>query len=183
MNIIVYGSDEDTSLSNILLKTLSRYGDVSFFNKNKLVCGSFKKSQADKNQFLVYEMETLPNIIEGNGIFLFKKSFKILDESKFPTKFLPIVDEQNLNAIKFLERINQIVITCGTSVKNTLSFSSISHTQAIVALQRYLQAENTVIEPHEFTVKLSSVYEPSTLLIICTLLLLAEIPSINGYEI
>lgn len=183
MNIIVYGNNDDTSLDDIIFKTLARYGDVQFFSKDKLVCSSLKKSQPCKTQFLVYELEHLPDLINCNGIFLFKKSFKNLNENKFPKGFLPIVDEQNLSAIKLLEKTNQIVITCGTSTKNTLSFSSFSQTEAIVALQRYLQADNnTTIEPHEFTVKLSSTCEPNTLLIICTILLLAGIPSTNGYE-
>ncbi len=183
MNIIVYGNDDDTGLDEILFKTLARYGDVHFFSKRKLVCTSHEKSQVKKKQFFVYEIENLPELIKTDGIFLFKKSFKNFDKNKFPKSFLPIVDEQNLNAIKFLEKTNQIVITCGTSAKNTLSFSSISHTEAIVALQRYLQTENTIIEPHEFTVRLKSSCEPNILLIICTVLLLSGVSSTNGYEI
>lgn len=184
MNIIVYGNSNDTSVGDMLLKTLPRYGDVQFFSKDKLVCSSLKKNQHCKPRFLVYELEQLPDVITCNGIFLFKKSFKNLNENKFPKGFLPIVDGQNLSAIKLLERTNQIVITCGTSAKNTLSFSSLLQTKAIVTLQRYLQADNnTTIEPHEFTVKLNSTCKPNTLLVICTVLLLAGIPSTNGYEI
>ena len=50
MNIIVYGNNDDTSLDDIIFKTLARYGDVQFFSKDKLVCSSLKKSQPCKAQ-------------------------------------------------------------------------------------------------------------------------------------
>lgn len=183
MNIIVYGNDDDTSFDGVLIKALAKYGIVHFFSKSKLICTSHEKNSNKRKQFFVYEVESLPKLIKADGIFLFKKTFKNLDKNKFPTKFLPIVDEQNLNAIKFLQKTGQIVITCGASTKNTLSFSSITHKKAIVALQRYLNFDNIVIEPHEFTVKLSLECAPNVLLAICTVLLLSGISSINGYEI
>lgn len=180
MTILIYGDEHDTSLVEVLLKTLPKYGGVQFFSKNSLICNSLTNS---KPKFLVYELDKLPTSIECSGLFIFKKSFKKLTPDLFPNNFLPIVDENNSNAINFLKKTNKIVITCGTSAKNTISFSSFSHTDAIVVLQRYLQTKNKTIEPHEFSLKLLSKREPSILLTICTILLLSDVPSAHGYEI
>lgn len=183
MNIIIYGNNDGTDIVKILFETLARYGGVQLFSKNKLICNIPNKSSNRVANFFVYELDTLPKLIACEGLFIFKESFKNLNKNKFPTRFVPIVDEQNLRAIKFLEKTDQVVVTYGISSKNTLSFSSLSSKDVIVSLQRYLPTRNNVIEPHEFSVKLSTPCEPNILLMICTVLLLSEIPSENGYEI
>lgn len=182
MTIIIYGNNNDTSLSNILFKALTKYGYVQLYNKKRLICSTnFTLNSSSK--FILYELDKLPSKINCEGLFIFKNSFKNLRASNFPKKFLPIVDSQNLQALKCLEKTSQIVITCGTSSKNTLSFSSFSNSEAIISLQRYLKTKNKIIEPHEFSLKITDSCSPITLLIICAVLLLSDISSINGYEI
>lgn len=177
MTIIVYGDKNDHSFIDVLFKVLARYGGVQLFSKDNLIYSS----KTSEPKFFIYELDKLPSLIDCEGLFIFKKSFEKLN--KFPEKFLPIVNEQNLNAIKSLEFTDQIVMTCGTSAKNTLSFSSISYTEAVVVLQRYLQTKNSVIEPHEFSIKLLTSCDHNILLQICAILLLSDIPTTNGYEI
>lgn len=183
MNIILYGDSSDKDLSDAILNSLTKYGDVQFFSKEKLI--NFKLSQNDNNtkNFFVYELDQLPRVINLDGLFIFKKSFASLsDKQNLSKQMLTIIEEHNLNAIKYLEKTNQTVITCGTSSKNTLSFSSISNSKAMVVLQRYLQTKNKIIEPHEFEVRLKRVKDPNIFLIICAIFLLSEISSLNGYE-
>ena len=181
MTIIIYGSSEDTAFSDALLEILVRYGEIKFRSANKIKYIS-KQPRSYNARFFIYDLETLPLNIDNEGLFIFKKSFKDLGCDEFPEKFLPIVDEQNIHAIKCLEKIGKITVTCGLSDKNTLSFSSISDTEAVVTLQRYLNIKGKVIEPHEFIVNLSKPYDPNILLTISGLLLLSGVPSKNGYK-
>ena len=181
MTIIIYGSNEDTTFSKVLLKVLARYGEINFYSAKKIKYIS-EHSRSYNARFFIYELDNLPLNIDCEGLFIFKKLFKDLSREKFPEKFLPIVDEQNINAIKCLEKIGKITVTCGLSDKNTISFSSISDTEAVVTLQRYLNKKGKIIEPHEFILNFSKPYDPNVLLIISGVLLLSDVPSQNGYK-
>lgn len=183
MNIIIYGNSDDTGLEDVIFKTLSRYGNVQFLSQNKLICSRINENSTSERNFFIYDFKKIPEVIHSEGLFIFKKSFKKLNLTTFPANFLTIIDEQNINAIKCLEKTNQIVVTCGTSSKNTLSFSSFSHSEAVVVLQRYLQSKHKIIEPHEFVINFNETFNPNILLITCAILLLSDVPSTNGYKI
>ncbi len=179
MNIIVYGEENDTTISDILLKTLAKYGGVQFFSSSKLVC----IAKNCKPKFLIYDTNKLPLTTNINGIFLFKNSFKHIDASKISENFFHIIDSQNTRAIKCFKKTDQVVLTCGLDAKSTLTFSSFTATDAMINLQRYVKTKNKILEPHEFPVKLSTQLEPNLVLLTCAVLLLSEISSTDGYEI
>lgn len=179
MNIIVYGDEKDTTISDTLLKTLAKYGGVQFFSSSKIVC----TPQNCKPKFFIYDTNKLPLMTNINGIFLFKSYFKHIDASKISENFFHIIDSQNTRAIKCLKKTDQVVLTYGLDAKSTLTFSSLTSTDAIVNLQRYVKTSNKLLEPHEFPVKLSTQLEPELVLLVCAILLFSEIPSLGGYEI
>lgn len=179
MNIIVYGDEKDTTISDTLLKTLAKYGGVQFFSSSKLVCTPPKGSP----RFLIYDTDKLPLTTNINGIFLFKNSFKHVDASKIPESFFHVIDSQNTRAIKCLKKTDQVVLTYGIDAKSTLTFSSLTATDAMINLQRYVKTKNKILEPHEFPVKLGTQLEPNLVLLVCAVLLLSEIPATEGYEI
>ena len=179
MNIIVYGDEKDTTISDTLLKTLAKYGGVQFFSSSKLVCTPPKGSP----RFLIYDTDKLPLTTNINGIFLFKNSFKHTDASKISENFFHIIDSQNMRAIKGLKKTDQIVLTYGIDAKSTLTFSSLTATDAMINLQRYVKTKNRILEPHEFPVKISSRIEPNLVLLSCAVLLFSEVPSTDEYEI
>ena len=179
MNIIVYGDENDSTISGILLNALAKYGGVQIFSAKSLVCNP----KNCKPKFFIYDTNKLPATTNIDGIFLFKKSFKSIDVSEIPKSFFYILDSENAKAIKFLRKIEHIVLTYGVDSKSTLTFSSLTSTSAIVNLQRYVKTKNKILEPQEFPVRLSTQLEPELVLLICAILLFSEIPSLGGYEI
>lgn len=179
MNIIVYGDEKDTTISDTLLKTLAKYGGVQFFSSSKLTC----ISKICKPKFYIYDTNKLPLTTNINGIFLFKSYFKHIDASKISENFFHIIDSQNTRAIKCLKKTDQVVLTYGLDAKSTLTFSSLTSTDAMINLQRYVKTKNKILEPHEFPVKLSAQLEPNLVLLSCAVLLFSEVPSTDGYEI
>lgn len=179
MNIIVYGNEKDTTISDILLNALAKYGGAQLFSAKKLVCNP----QNCNPNFFVYDTNKLPTTTNMDGIFLFKNSFKNIDASEIPKNFSNIIDSENARSIKCFKKNEHVVLTYGVDSKSTLTFSSLTATEAIVNLQRYVKTKNKILEPHEFPVELSTQLEPELVLLVCAILLFSEIPSLNGYEI
>ncbi len=73
-------------------------------------------------------------------------------------------------------------MTCGTSVKDTLSVASLDYTNAVISLQRGLVTlSGELLEPHDIKVLLQSPIGVFPLLACCAVLLLAGEPSADGY--
>lgn len=178
MIIVIYGSEEDKSLNDTLLRALAKYGGVQFHCKDKII----SYSEQGNPKYLVYDVNKLPLFLNCEGILILKNSFKDIDDNYLPSNFLPVFDNQNLKAVKFLKDRCKIVLTCGVSSKNTLSISSIDESSAVVSLQRYMIIKNKIVEPHDFTINLTKQVEPQDLLFTCAILLLSDIPSMDGYE-
>ena len=177
MTIIIYGDEKEKNLSNVIVKVLKKYGGVQFYCKNKLICSK----DINNPKFLVYELNELPEVLNVSGLIIFKDSFKKLNLSNLSSNLFPIFDTQNLEAADCLKDTNKIVLTCGLSSKNTLNISSISSTDAVLSLQRYVQTKNKLIEPHEIKINLTMPIKPQDILILCAILLLSDVPSENGY--
>lgn len=179
MNIIVYGDEKDTTISDILLNALAKYGGIQLFSAKKLVCNP----QNCNPKFFVYDTNKLPITTNIDGIFLFKNSFQNIDASEIPKNFFNIIDSENARSIKCLKKTEHVVLTYGVDSKSTLTFSSLTSTEAMVNLQRYVKTKNKLLEPHEFPVKLITQIGPELVLLVCAILLFSEIPSLGGYEL
>lgn len=179
MNIIIYGDETDTNLSEILLNLLTKYGGVQFLNFNKLTC----KPKESPFNFFIYDINKLPLEVNIDGVFLFKDSFDGINSNKILGDYIYIIDSQNAKAIDCLKGTDRIVMTYGTDAKSTLTFSSLTADKSLVNLQRYIRTKNKIIEPHEFPVRLTKPYDTNVMLTACAILLFAEVPSADGYEI
>lgn len=180
-NIIVYGKKRDISISRTLIKCLSKYGGVQYSIPNET---GFSGCCTTPSFFLLDLPRMDKFISDQKGCIIFKNSFNKFSASLFQTHLTPIFDAQNMEAHKVLAGTNKIVITCGTSAKDTLSLASLQENLAVISLQRYIKTFNSdVIEPHDFTVKFSEKIDVYPLLSTCAVLLLSGILSDNGYII
>ena len=179
MNIVIYGDASDTILSDLLTPILARYGGVQVFSADKFIC----TPSGCTPKFFIYDINKMPYQSIIDGIFIFKDKFRKIDLSKVSNNVWHVVDSQNIHAIKALQGSKNIVLTCGVDSKSTLTFSSRTATEALVNLQRFVKTQNKVLEPHEFTIKITSTYDDNFVLLVCSVLLLAEIPSLEGFEI
>lgn len=178
-NIILCGKTMDNSVSSILIPALARYGGVQYYSPKR-----FTQSGNDKIQFLVYDCEKLPQFEISNGIILFKNSFSSQEHVKIPSGFSSILEMKNTHAAEMLNGTGTAAITCGTNSKDTLSIAGLDETSAALSLQRSIMTvDGSILEPHDFTIKLLSKLSPNRILAVCAVLLISGINSSQGYEI
>ena len=178
-NVIIYGNGNSNSINETLIRALSNYGGVHSHIENSIS----SHPESEKQKFLLYDLNKFPSISKCSGFLIFKKSFLPFDKNLIPNNFIPILDSHNLNAAQILKGTDKLAITCGTSSKDTLSIASLDDNTAVISLQRYVKAFNSkIIEPHDFTVKLSKETQPYPLLVTCAVLILSEFNTKSGFE-
>ena len=179
--IILYGDEKEKRLGKILFNTLSNIGNINYFNTKEIICNNKKLT---KKNFVLYEISDLENLDCKNCIFIFKNSFKIFNENLIKKNVVPIFATPNSCAANILSSANQPAITCGTSVKNTLSIAGTTGENIAISLQRYIKNLNgQTIEPQDFTIKLSKEIPLPFLLITGAVLLLTQENHITEYNI
>ena len=177
ITVVLCGKDHDESINISVENAVSRYGKIVEKNRDK-----YREQQRYEHQFSLYECKMVPNLSNRQGIFVFKNSFVCLENKEIPNGFIPIFDSQNKEAAAVLKGTGTAAITCGMSPRDTLSIASLDFLSAIISLQRDIKTvHGTIIEPHEFLVTLKKEIGVYPLLATCAVLLLSEIPSINGY--
>lgn len=180
-NVIVYGEKCDVSISRTLIKCLGKYGGVQYSIPNEIGFWGCCETPS----FFLLDLQKMSKVNSPHkGCIIFKNSFNKFSASLFPAHFTPIFDTQNTEAPKVLSKTDKIVITCGTSAKDTLSLASLKEGTAVISLQRYIKTFNSkVIEPHDFTVRFSDHIDVYPLLSTCAVLLLSGLTSDTGYII
>lgn len=160
INIKILGKNKE--LFNCVCKSVERYGDMLCKRR------SISISTAS---------ETF-NELSDSSIAVFCSGFKGKVCGK---KFLAILSSENRNAIDMLNGSGNIAISCGMSLKDTLSTASITDEKRMVSLQRAIcTIDGEIIEPRDFYIK--SNYELyASLAASAILLLLGAIPE-NGFE-
>ncbi len=178
-NIILCGKASDTSISDALLPALARYGKVRYYSPQRLACFG-----GETPEFSIFDCEKIPYIELENGILLFKNSFDSSDQICVPGGFSCVLEAKNLHAAAMLQGTDAAAITCGTSPKDTISIAGLDETNAALSLQRsIITVEGSILEPHDFTVTLSSELGPHRILAVCAVLLISGIDSSGGYII
>lgn len=178
-NIILCGKTTDTSISDALLPALTRYGNLQYYSPQRLM-----RYNEEAIRFIIYDCEKIPDIELEQGILLFKNSFDSHDQIRVPSGFSCVLESKNMHAAAMLQGTDAAAITCGTSPKDTISIAGLDESNAALSLQRsIITVEGSVLEPHDFTVKLVSELGPHRILAVCAILLISGIDSSDGYII
>lgn len=161
INIKILGKDKE--LFDCVCKSVERYEDR--LCKHNTISISTASGALDK--------------LPSSCIAVFCNSFKGKIEGD---NFLAIFSSENHNVIEMLSGSGNIAISCGMSLKDTLSTASITDEKKMISLQRAIcTVDGEFIEPRDFYIK--SEYELySSLAASAVLLLLGIIPE-NGFEI
>lgn len=179
-NIVIYGSKYDNVINDILVNAILNYANV-FYNEELL------QSKSANNSGIVYNVESKENIDNsknGGNIIVFKNSFEATHGIGLSNGNIVIIDSQNTQAVKVLSGTDNIVITCGMSMRDTLSVSSFELSEATVSLQREVQNLNfDAIEPREFKVALANDIGVYPILSCCAVLLMLGMPTDDGYTL
>lgn len=154
-----------------IIPPLTKKMESVHFGREKL---SFSKT-LETPELLIGEFDSVPLACSGKGIAIFGSKLKKNSELRIGFPWISVLESDNLAATRALIGTGAVAITCGTSSKDTLSLASISDNQAVVSLQRSLRTlSGMVIEPADFTIRLTGHYNVFSILAYCAILLLLE---------
>ena len=177
-NILLCGNPNDTSVSQVLLSALTRYGGVRYSGPDRLL------ERGSAPEYFLYESEKLPEIGLDRGIILFRNSIPAQEARFIPPGFLCVLETKNTRAAMLLKDTGCTAVTCGTSPKDTLSVAALEEGAAVLSLQRTLETlDGKMLEPHDFAVKCPGPRSPHQLLAVCAALLIAGVDSSGGYTV
>lgn len=169
------GSGEDRETGAVLRRALHTYGGVQYCGPNTVVGG------VKEPAFLLWDCTEVPQMEHMNGILVFKSSF-CSQKGRIADGVLPVLDSQNEAAAEILRESGCIALTCGTAPRDTVSIASLQPEESVVSLQRsIITLSGEVVEPHDFPVHVKKEGSVYSLLAACSVLLLAGIPSAQGY--
>jgi hypothetical protein len=183
MTVMLCGGDEDDVVSNAVVRALTEYGGVQYFTGKELAV----RPEGKAPRFLLYNYASLPRHAGISGILVFKNSFEEHWEHNPHARLsasglVPVLDAQNHKAAAVLKGTGKIAITCGMAARDTLSIASLEDNGAVVSLQRQLlTVTGELLEPHDFKIYLKQRLAVYPLLASCAVLLLAGVPSAEGY--
>ncbi|WP_312645180.1 hypothetical protein [Hydrogenoanaerobacterium sp.] len=171
INLIVLGSSDDSRLANTILRILAAEFRVA------CACTKKQSNNLEEFDFLLVECEQISFNNKERTIILCKSNF-LATEKQYSTcrsGTIGVVQSDNLAAAQALSEWQIPVISCGMSVTDTLTLSSISPDGAVICLQRSIPTLlGTVIEPFEVPIKLSRPFDSYALMCIVAVLLLSD---------
>lgn len=164
-SIKLYGPKCDDNINKIILNSLNQYGIA-----------------ISKKYDEILFIDNVHDNFKDQNINVFKNTFKINRHmTEFNENSINIIDSQNEHAISYLNNRNETTVTCGVSNKNSLMMESLTQYKAIISLQRNIKTSNELICPQGFKIELFNEIGIYPLLVTSAILLIAGIPSENGY--
>lgn len=131
ITVFLVGDGKDTSTGEQICGLLSAYAGVVHITEKRAV--QYEKGDG----FFVIETERAPILDMDKCVIVFKPSTALRSLPKaYPSGFTAVVGSQNRTAKMLLENRDCRIIVVGTSVRDTLSISSINSDGASISLQR-----------------------------------------------
>lgn len=166
ISIIIVGDLEDASIGNFFFENLSKQFSVSYFSN-----GRFLESGIGQ-EIMLYETDKIAQCNFKNCVMIIKKQCSINICNEFESNTVAIVSSEQQNHLKLLSKLNLRTITCGSSSKDTVTFSSKNDDEIVISLQRAISTINgEIIEPFEMPMKKSIEDDDFTLLAYVSLLI------------
>lgn len=174
INLIFLGDSCDSALAGTTYHVLAKDFQVA------CNCTTGTNNHCKTLDFLILDCKQLSYENKGRTIFLCKNNFS--EKTKYSSfkhigenNTIGVVQSDNLPAAETLSRWKIPVISCGMSITDTITLSSIGPDDAVVCLQRCIPTLNgTIIEPFEIPIKLSRPIDSYALMCIVSIVLLAD---------
>lgn len=170
--VLLYGQDKGCELADTLFGAVRAAGctalHVAFHSVSIIPPGT------EAPEFLVLEQDTVPEMHVGSGVLVFKPGVAAFRRDFcVPGGFSAVVDPLNEDAVRLLQKCCLQTVTCGMSLRDTLTFSSIGGETAVVSLQRALVTlKGETVEPREIPVRFGNGHGQYALLAAVAVLLL-----------
>lgn len=139
------GNDVDENFTETVCKMLTRHVKILKISDKAIYFNGF-----DNNTITCVFSKTLNEVI-AHGAIVF------LNNCHFPIQIacerFCVLDSQNYNDLVLAQKSSGGVITCGRSMRDTLTFSSCTEEKCVISLQRRLQRlDGSIAEPFELPI-------------------------------
>jgi hypothetical protein len=148
----VIGKSTDKCLEEMILSDLSKSYRVTYIKNKSLV-------QAGRGyDIVVAESPELKSLYISECIVVMKSGTESLcgkpEKIPLPEKSIVIANSENIGQLTDLKKAGRNVITCGSSEKDTLCYSSLTSDSIVISLNREITAfSGRKIQPLEISLK------------------------------
>lgn len=140
-DIFITGDRRDKTMEALIKNRLSENYTITYISRSR-----FFKVGSGYN-LIVFDSEK-PEIKAHGSVLLMKESGVIPE--KLPQDITAIINSDNENQLKAVQKSEIRVITCGTSPTSTVSFSSETDDTLVISLNRSITAlSGKIIQPLE----------------------------------
>ena len=148
ITIFLAGNPDDLSMSDYFIDKLKNDFSVTYLN-NGLV-----RQTGTGHEILLIEEEKIISEYLNNSVIVFKKECTPLISGKFLEDNAVIISSHDKSRLKKISGQNIETITCGSSPKDTVTYSSSDDETIVVSLQREITSfgKKTIL-PFEMPVK------------------------------
>lgn len=177
-DILLCGAAADTAIADALIPVLKSCGGLCHAGRNSV------EDCSGPAAYFLYECTEVPKIGMTKGLLLLKNQLAETVPARVPAGFVCIIGSKNVPAADLLRGTGAAVVTCGTGAKDTLSLAGRDTAAASVSLQRsLLTLGGKLLEPHDFSIRLTRPRSPEQILAVSAVLLLTGADSEQGYRI
>lgn len=182
--VILCGEEKDGAVTNTLFAFFRSVGVGFLYLASRSL--SFTPGNRDTADYLVVDNETIADYRLPSGIVVFRSDMAgSAPEMRFPPQFIAVLEPRNTAAANLLKAQGIHTVTCGLSQRDTVTFSSLTETSAVVSLQREIQSiDGEDILPREVPLAFSRPKPDYPMLAAMSVLLLsgAQLPE-NGLSL
>ena len=144
-DIFLTGNTDDNEIEMLIKSRLSKTYTLNYIKENR-----FYETGSGYN-LIIFENEN-PIISTVSGVLMMKEYGNIPED--VPKNITAIVNSDNEEQIKAVQKKHIPVITCGTCNKSTISFTSETDEKLMISLNRSVTAlSGKIIEPLEIPVE------------------------------
>jgi hypothetical protein len=148
--VFLIGEADDLGLESLIKSNLSNTYSVTYVKDSSV-------SRLGKGyDILVIDTPHL-GIIELSECIIVMKDFGEVPSAALPEKSIVIANSENTTQLNALEIYKQRVISCGKGLRDTFSYTSLTHDGIVISLNREITAfSGKKIQPLEIPVKFNA---------------------------
>ena len=168
ISIVLYGEKKENLLENIFENNIH-----CFFSAWELSLQKITDNHVSQHEVIYVNCGAPQLLCAGKGIVVLKENADISRLESSSGEFIMLARSSCKKQLEFLSQKKIKTLVCGLSSKDTVTFSSVSDTEAVVSLQRTTtNILGQSIDPMEIAVKFDCNYDPISVLMFTACLIL-----------
>jgi len=148
--VFLIGDYDDTGLESLIKSNLTNTYSVTYIKNDSV-------SRLGKGYNLIVVDAPHLGFIELDECIIVMKDYGDVPSVILPEKSIVIANSENTGQLNSLEILEQRVITCGKTGRDTLSYTSLTYDGIVISLNREITAfSGKKVQPLEIPVKFTS---------------------------